>query len=70
MPLTYCAWREIPTSYILCTQDQALPYHVQQQLVQNAGLKEADVVTCDAGHSPFISQPNVVLEMLKKAVNE
>jgi hypothetical protein len=51
----------------MCKNDNAMPYPIQQQLVQMAGLKDEDVFTCDAGHCPFISQPAVVVEILRKA---
>lgn len=69
--LTVAPWKTIPSTYILCEEDQAIPIHGQEAMV--AGAKQAapdsfDVVeSCSAGHSPFLSMPDKVTEFLKRA---
>jgi pimeloyl-ACP methyl ester carboxylesterase len=67
--LKYAAYRHIPTSYLLGTNDQALPYERQKELVEAAGV-EITTVTCDSSHSPFLSQPKLVVEVIRKAAGE
>ncbi|KAH8594378.1 alpha beta-hydrolase [Bisporella sp. PMI_857] len=64
-PLTYTAYQHYPSTYLFCTGDEALPIEVQQMMVERSGAK-FDTESCTAGHSPFLSQPEVVLEIIKK----
>jgi homoserine acetyltransferase len=68
-PLGYAAYKHIPTTYLLSTNDQKLPYERQKELVEAAGV-EITSVTCDEGHSPFLSQPKLVVEIIRKAAGE
>jgi pimeloyl-ACP methyl ester carboxylesterase len=52
----------IPSTYIVCTQDQAIPPSVQRMFAASAG----DVVEWDTSHSPFFSRPDLVVELLTK----
>ncbi|KAE8445584.1 hypothetical protein EG329_013217 [Mollisiaceae sp. DMI_Dod_QoI] len=69
--LTVAPWKVIPSTYILCEKDNAIPPSIQEAMI--AAAKEIapsafDVVErCDAGHSPFISQPEFLAEKLIKA---
>jgi pimeloyl-ACP methyl ester carboxylesterase len=47
------AWRQKPTSYIVCTEDLATPAHAQRQRVRD----DARTVEFPAGHHPFLSRP-------------
>ncbi|MCJ1476099.1 hypothetical protein MMC13_004764 [Lambiella insularis] len=64
-PLTYEAYRYHPTMYLYCTADKALPVEVQRMMVAGAGV-DFRTETCSAGHSPFLSQPETVLKVVKK----
>jgi pimeloyl-ACP methyl ester carboxylesterase len=57
---TRAAWREIPSAYIVLTQDQALPPDFQRMLAQQAG----DVREFVSSHSPFLSRPDDLAELL------
>jgi hypothetical protein len=41
----------------------------QTELIKTAG-GEIATVTCDSGHSPFLSQPKLVVEVIRKAAGE
>jgi pimeloyl-ACP methyl ester carboxylesterase len=59
-PVTGAAWREIPSTYVRCTQDR-LPY----ELVAPAFMElAAEVVTMPTGHCPQWSRPDLVAELL------
>lgn len=45
----------IPSTYIICERDQALPVEFQMRQAENAQVDE--VLKLDAGHSAFISRP-------------
>ena len=69
--LTVAAWKTIPSTYILCEEDQTLHIQAQEGMVsgaQQAAPDSFDVVErCSAGHSPFLSIPDKVTEYLKRA---
>lgn len=60
--LTYAAYRDIPTEYILCTKDNAMPIVAQEGMVAQAKGLGVDIttVTLEASHSPFCSMPDAV----------
>jgi hypothetical protein len=47
---------------LLCTRDQAIPIEIQRKFV---GFSEGHIstVTCEAGHGPMISMPEVVVDV-------
>lgn len=51
--VTRTAWREVPSTYVVCDADAAIPPAAQELLAQRAGA----VVHLDSGHSPMLSQP-------------
>ena len=67
-PLTYAAYRHVPTTYLLCKNDNTLILTAQKQLVEwaNTGNPiKVETVTCEAGHSPFLSMPTLVVELIQ-----
>ncbi|MEN3274126.1 MAG: hypothetical protein V7636_2887 [Actinomycetota bacterium] len=52
-PVTEPAWKVVPTTYVLCTQDQALHPDLQRFLATRC----ADVIELEASHSPMLSMP-------------
>ena len=48
------AWQDIPSTYIVCTNDRALPAKMQREVF---APHATNVVELEAGHSPFVSQP-------------
>ncbi|AEO71893.1 uncharacterized protein THITE_2148467 [Thermothielavioides terrestris NRRL 8126] len=72
---TYAAWRDIPTTYILCTGDKPTTVAAAQHLVDSAkanGRHRIDnVIKVDAGHSPFISRPGwTAATLIQEAIRE
>lgn len=51
--LTAAAWRAVPSTYILCEHDRALPVELQTVLARRAN----SVRSLPSGHSPFLSMP-------------
>jgi pimeloyl-ACP methyl ester carboxylesterase len=59
-PVRSVAWRDIPSSYLICERDNAIPPVLQEQLAERAG----DVRRVEASHSPFLSRPGEVAELI------
>ena len=56
---------EIPFTYLLCSQDNALLPVVQERVVKLLGERCA-VKRCDASHSPFLSKLDLVVDLIEK----
>jgi pimeloyl-ACP methyl ester carboxylesterase len=54
------AWQQVPSTYLICTQDRGTPADLQREFAQRAG----SVVEIDAGHPAFLSQPAAVRDLL------
>jgi pimeloyl-ACP methyl ester carboxylesterase len=59
-PVAAAAWREIPSTYLVCARDRGTPADRQREFARRAD----DVVEIDAGHHPFLSQPGVVRDLV------
>jgi hypothetical protein len=69
VPATYTAYREIPSTYILCENDHALPPTTQERMIaQGEGV--FDVERCKEGHSPFLSDPGFIVDCIRRAAGE
>ena len=65
-PLTAAAWRSIPSTYVVCEQDEAIPPFAQEAMARRAGR----VVRMAASHSPFLSQPAQLAGILTAELDE
>jgi len=54
-----------PRSYIRCLQDKSKPLDMSRDTVRRLGVEE---LTIDASHSPFLSRPRELAELLVQAV--
>ena len=52
-PATVAAWQSVPSSYIVCTDDHAIPASAQRRMAAQAD----ETFTIDSDHSPFLSAP-------------
>ena len=59
-------WHAIPSTYVVCTQDESIPPAQQREMAANA----TDVVELEASHSPFFSRPDDVVAILAKAAGQ
>jgi len=59
-PVQSAAWRSVPTTYLVCTQDRGTPARLQREYAGRAD----SVVELDAGHHPFLSQPAAVRDLV------
>jgi len=68
IPLTSANWGSLPRHYIRTTRDNALPLPLQQRFIDEADAfvpaNRTRVHTLDTSHSPFLSQPQALAELL------
>ncbi|KAL2855897.1 hypothetical protein BJY01DRAFT_231521 [Aspergillus pseudoustus] len=62
----YAGWKHVPSVYLICEGDNALPVPLQEQLAALAGSR---VERCSTGHLPQLSQPEKVVEVIERAVS-
>ena len=60
------AWREITTTYVVCTEDQALLAPGQRELARRADR----VAEWPTDHSPFFSNPGLMIDLLDSLAQE
>jgi len=60
--LTNAAWHTVPSTYIICEDDRALPAQAQQVLAERSGA----VHRIAGDHSPFMSKPAELAALLAK----
>jgi pimeloyl-ACP methyl ester carboxylesterase len=60
-PVGEAAWQTIPSTYVVCTQDNAIPVGLQREVF---APRATDAVELEASHSPFFSQPETVADLL------
>ncbi|GLA63415.1 hypothetical protein AtubIFM54640_004562 [Aspergillus tubingensis] len=60
----YAGWKDVPSVYLVCEGDNALPAGLQEQLANLAG---SQIERCSAGHMPQLSQPSRVTEVIRAA---
>ncbi|KAJ5149391.1 hypothetical protein N7448_000969 [Penicillium atrosanguineum] len=63
--VSYTGWKDVPSVYLICEGDNALPIPLQEQL---AGLAGSEIERCSAGHLPMLSQPEVVVRVVQAAL--
>jgi hypothetical protein len=57
------AWAEKRSTYVICEQDQALPVFKEREMAQRC----AETIVLQSSHSPFLSMPDRVAEILAGA---
>jgi pimeloyl-ACP methyl ester carboxylesterase len=62
--LTSAAWKTIPSAYVVCELDRALPAAVQESMATRA----LSVDRLPAAHSPFLSMPTELARLITSAV--
>ena len=58
--VTQVAWREKPATYVVCTDDRGLPTALQRANAARVG----NSIDWDTSHSPFLSRPDLVADLL------
>ena len=63
-PATRASWRHIPSTYVRCLDDQAIPLAHQDMMAARCTTVE----TLDTDHSPFVSMPAETAEIIARIV--
>lgn len=63
----YCAWKHVPSVYLLCKHDACVVPQWQQMF---AALAKSRVVECNAGHMVQVTEPGTVIEAIIEAMEE
>ncbi|MFJ4789987.1 alpha/beta hydrolase [Streptomyces sp. NPDC088794] len=63
-PVSRAAWRTIPSTYVVCERDGAIPPALQESMSAHA----ANVERLASGHSPFLSAPVELSAVLRKVL--
>lgn len=67
--VTYQPWEDMDCMYMYCDEDKALVPAVQKMLAPQLG-ENAISWTCKGSHSPFLSEPDNVVEGLIHGAQE
>ena len=59
-PVQAAAWQQVPSTYLVCAQDQGTPAERQREFAKRA----TNVVELETGHHPFLSQPAAVRDLI------
>jgi pimeloyl-ACP methyl ester carboxylesterase len=60
-PVPHPAWRTTPSTYVVCANDMALPPELQRYVF---APRATETIELQTGHSPFLSQPAAVADLL------
>ncbi|HTI76755.1 MAG TPA: alpha/beta hydrolase [Mycobacterium sp.] len=63
-PLTQTAWQTIPSTYVICEADKAIPVATQEMFAQRAD----DIQRLSSSHSPFLSQPAELACLIRRSL--
>ena len=63
-PQSVAAWQRLPSTYVICEQDRAVPPPAQEAMSARAG----NVHRLPSSHSPFLSRPDDVAELVLAAL--
>lgn len=63
---TWAPYKEVQSSFVFCTRDNAIPLPVQQGMVKGSGASFRET-TLEASHSPFLSKVDEVTKAIVEA---
>ncbi|KAF1926611.1 alpha/beta-hydrolase [Didymella exigua CBS 183.55] len=71
-PTLSASWKTIPSSYLMCEQDLAIPVQIQEMMVNEAKEKGAkiEVSRLDTGHSPSLTMPKETVDWIRGIADE
>jgi pimeloyl-ACP methyl ester carboxylesterase len=64
-PAAEVAWRDRPTTYVVCEQDKALSPVRQREMAERL---QAETWSLPTSHSPFLSQPEALADIIESVV--
>jgi len=66
------AWRTIPSAYLICENDGAIPVQGQEAMVAAVQKEggEIEVERLNSCHCPHLQEPDAVVSFLRRAIGE
>lgn len=68
---TYAAWKDIPSTYVLCQNDRVMPVERQEGMIKKAKEvqpKAFDVVeSLESGHEPIFNKIDELVKIVEMA---
>lgn len=55
------AWKEVPSTYVVCADDRVIAPELQREVL---APRTTRVIELDSGHSPFLSMPGALADVL------
>ncbi|KAJ5096899.1 hypothetical protein N7456_007620 [Penicillium angulare] len=65
--VTNVACEHVPSTYLVCENDQAAPPQFQEMF---AGIAKSEIQRCSAGHSPMLSQLEMLVERISSVADQ
>jgi|SRR5271166_718795 len=62
--LTETAWKVVPSTYVVCDGDNAIPVAAQELFAKRAD----DVQRLPTSHSPFLSRPAALARLIRRSL--
>ncbi|HTT02027.1 MAG TPA: alpha/beta hydrolase [Steroidobacteraceae bacterium] len=66
-PVPHPAWQTVPSTYIVCAQDMAIPPELQRLTFAPRARR---ILELDTSHSPFLSNPAALADALAQVVRD
>jgi hypothetical protein len=63
-PLRAAAWRSVPSTYVICERDNAIPVFAQEAMAARASTTQR----LDTDHSPFLTRPEAVVDVIRSVI--
>lgn len=60
-PVRSVGWRDVPSTYVVCELDNAIPVPAQEAMAAHAGTTRR----LRSDHSPFLTDPDAVAELIR-----
>jgi len=67
--VSYAGWKHVPSTYLFCEKDMAIPIQAQKGMVESSGVQWKTEIL-NTGHSPFISMPEETAKAIRRAAGE
>ena len=61
-PITHETWRDIPSAYLITTNDQAFKFKYQIPTLDRSGITVTKTMT--TGHTPWLTRPEAVKDFI------
>lgn len=63
-PITHTAWKTVPSAYIMCEKDNAIPVFAQEAMSKRC----SSIFRLSTDHSPFLGEPALLARILREII--